>query len=352
MIALTWEIDAIMLLPPTTRKGLNVTPFILPTLLPALAGLGFSAIVQAQELRPLHEATSGKIEFTSVARDSSTAQAVRKTLKFTESISGDLQFPDKPGTVPAMVVLHGSGGPKQTTATEWAPWIRSLGVATFTVDSFTSRSIANTAGDQSQISYPASALDALVALKVIAKHPRIDRNRIGVIGFSRGGAAAQMSAVDNFRKGVMDDDLKFAVHLAFYGSCSRVGKTTGAPIVHFFGADDDQFTEAGCKEATDFIKNLGGEVDLVIYKGARHGFDSNQGSSSLVREMMTVGNCHQMFDMDNNKFFVEGRSVTSAEYDAYSKTCARKGMWYQMQFTAKNASRDRVKYEVERVLKP
>ena len=64
-----------------------MTPFILPTLLPALAGLGFSAIVQAQELRPLHEATSGKIEFTSVARDSSTAQAVRKTLKFTESIT-------------------------------------------------------------------------------------------------------------------------------------------------------------------------------------------------------------------------------------------------------------------------
>lgn len=160
MIALTWEIDAIMLLPPTTRKGLNVTPFILPTLLPALAGLGFSAIVQAQELRPLHEATSGKIEFTSVALDSSTAQAVRKTLKFTESISGDLQFPDKPGAVPAMVVLHGSGGPNQTTATEWSRWIRSLGVATFTVDSFTSRSIANTVSDQSQISYPASALDA------------------------------------------------------------------------------------------------------------------------------------------------------------------------------------------------
>lgn len=317
-----------------------------------LIALWFSPGAQAQELSPLTAATTGKIEFMSVARDSGTVQAVRKTLKFTDQISGDLQFPDKPGVVPAMVVLHGSGGPNRTTAVEWARWLRALGVATFNVDSFTSRAIANTVGDQSQISYPASGLDALVALKVIAKHPRIDRNRIGVIGFSRGGAATQMAAIDTFRKGVIDDDLKFMVHLAFYGSCSRVGKTTGAPIVHFFGADDDQFNEAGCKEATEFIRRLDGDIDLVIYRGARHGFDSNQGSPYLERTMVTVGKCRQMFDMDNNKFTVEGQPVTLSEYEAYSKTCARTGMWYQMQVSAKDASRDRVKREVERLLKP
>lgn len=317
-----------------------------------LIALGLCPLAQAQELSPLTATTTGKIEFMSVARDSGTVQAVRKTLKFTDPISGDLQFPDRSGVVPAMVVLHGSGGPNRTTATEWARWLRAMGVATFNVDSFTSRAIANTVGDQSQISYPASALDALVALKVLAKHPRIDRNRIGVIGFSRGGAATQMAAIDAFRKGVIDDDLKFAVHLAFYGSCSRVGKTTGAPIVHFFGADDDQFNEVGCKEATEFTQRLGGDIDLVIYRGARHGFDSNQGPAFLERSMVTVGKCRQMFDMDNNKFTVEGRPVTSAEYDAYSKTCASTGMWYQMQASAKDASRERVKREVERVLKP
>lgn len=322
-------------------------PFLL-----GVMSLAICSPVSAQELSPLTAATSGKVEFMSVARDSGTLQAVRKTLKFTDAISGDLQFPDKPGTVPAMVVLHGSGGPNRTTAVEWARWLRAMGVATFNVDSFTSREIANTVGDQSQISYPASALDALVALKVLAKHPRIDRNRIGVIGFSRGGAATQMAAIDSFRKGVIDDDLKFAVHLAFYGSCSRVGKTTGAPIVHFFGADDDQFNEAGCKEATEFIKRLGGDIELVIYRGARHGFDSNQGPAYLERSMVTVGKCRQMFDMDNNKFTVEGRSVPSAEYDAYSKSCASTGMWYQMQVSAKEASRERVKREVERLLKP
>lgn len=326
--------------------------FISMTRLLALAGLSFSTLVQAQEPSSLTRTTSGKIEFTSVARDSSTAQAVSRTLKFTDVISGDLQFPDRHGEVAAMVILHGSGGPNRTTATEWAPWLRSLGIATFTVDSFTSRGINSTVGDQSQISYPASALDALVALKVIAKHPRIDRNRIGVIGFSRGGAATQMAAIDTFRKGVIDDDLKFAVHLAFYGSCSRVGKTTGSPIVHFFGAEDDQFNEVGCKEATEFIKSLGGQIDLVIYRGARHGFDSNQGAPHLERNMVTVGKCRQMFDMDKNQFFVDGRSVTLAEYNDYGKTCAGKGMWYQMHGSAKEASRTRVREEVERMLKP
>lgn len=298
----------------------------------------------------LSETTSGKIEFMSVAANSSTGQTVRKSLRLTDRISGDLRFPDRSGKLPAMVVLHGSGGPNRTTGTEWASWLQSIGVATFAVDSFSGRSIVDTGSDQTQISYPASALDALLALKVLSQHPRIDRNRIGVIGFSRGGAATQMAATEVFRRAVIDDDLKFALHLAFYGSCSRVGKTTGVPIVHFFGSADDQFNETGCKQATEFLKNLGADVDLVIFKGARHGFDSNQVTPYLERTAVTVGKCHQMFDMDNNKFFVERRLVTNKEYDAYSKSCSSRGMWYQMDSLAKAASRERVKLEVERIL--
>ena len=329
----------------------TISPNRRPALL-ALLALGVSIVVRAQELSPLDATTVGRIDFVSVARDSSTAQAMSRSLKFTDSISGDLQFPDRHGKLAAMVIMHGSGGPRRTTATDWAPWLRSLGVATFIVDSFTSRAIVNTVDDQSRISYPASALDALIALKVIARHPRIDRNRIGVIGFSRGGTAAQMAAVDAFRRGVIDDDLKFALHLVFYGSCSRVGRTTGAPIVHFFGAEDDQFNEVGCRESTEFIRSLGGRVELVVYSGARHGFDSNQIAPYLERGMVTVGRCHQMFDMDRNQFYVQGRPVTAAEYTAYSRTCSSKGMWYQMHSSSREASRVRVRDEITRALEP
>ena len=321
-------------------------------LVTATFAVAFSAT--AQEVVPISEATAGRIEFMSAARDSSTAQSAKKALKFTDQISGTLEFPDKPGKVPAMVVLHGSGGPNHTTATEWAQWLRAQGVATFLVDSFTGRAIVNTVSDQSQLSIPASGLDALVALKVLGKHPRIDRNRIGVIGFSRGGAGAQIASFEVFRKGVMDDDLKFAVHLPFYGTCSRVGKTTGAPIVHFFGSDDDMYNETRCQWATEFTRKLGGNIELVIYKGARHGFDSNQVKPYLERSMVTVGKCNQMFDQDNNKYWNEdpNREVSVAEYNAYTKSCTSKGLWYQMDSSAKNASRERVKQEVERNLKP
>ena len=56
----------------------------------------------AQEVSPITETTTGKIEFMSVARDSSTAQAAKKVLKFSDQISGILEFPDKPGKVPAI----------------------------------------------------------------------------------------------------------------------------------------------------------------------------------------------------------------------------------------------------------
>ena len=73
-------------------------------LVTAIFAVAFSAT--AQELAPITESTAGKIEFMSVARDSSTAQSAKKALKFTDQISGTLEFPDKPGKVPAMVVAR------------------------------------------------------------------------------------------------------------------------------------------------------------------------------------------------------------------------------------------------------
>lgn len=319
--------------------------------------LGFLAgisAVAAQEIVPITETTEGRIDFMSAAKDTPNTHAIRKSVKLTDQIYGILEFPDNPrmvnGKVAAMVVLHGSGGPNYTVAPKWARWLREQGVATFLVDSFTPRSIVNTIGSQEQISYTASGLDAVIALKVLAKHPRIDRNRIGVIGFSRGGVGAQTASFEVIRKAVIDDDLKFAVHLPFYGSCSRIGKTTGAPIVHFFGSADDFYTEEGCKQSTEAIRARGGNIELVVYLGARHGFDSDQVRPFLERNMVVSGKCNQMFDLDHQKFYFDGQEVTLSDYNAKYKACTSRGMWYQMDPAAKAASRERVKLEIERNL--
>ncbi|WP_367842596.1 hypothetical protein [Paraburkholderia sp. DGU8] len=60
------------------------------------------------------------------------------------TIAGELRLPH-PGTdrLPAVILLHPSGG-IGGQITDWEQWFLSLGVATFVVDSFTGRGIANT----------------------------------------------------------------------------------------------------------------------------------------------------------------------------------------------------------------
>ena len=64
------------------------------------------------------------------------------------TITAELRIPRR-GTerLPAVVLLHGSGG-VSGFIDDWAREINTLGVATFTLDSFTGRGLVNTAADQ------------------------------------------------------------------------------------------------------------------------------------------------------------------------------------------------------------
>ena len=99
-------------------------------------------------------------------------------------LAGELRIP-KTGTgrLPAVVLVHGSGG-IVSFVDAWAQWLNGMGVATFEMDSFTGRGIVSTTNDQGQLSRLAMIGDAYRALELLAKHPRIDPERIALMGFS------------------------------------------------------------------------------------------------------------------------------------------------------------------------
>jgi hypothetical protein len=142
--------------------------FIL-TALSALTVSFAGTTAEAAGKTALNEADEGKIRFYSENSYWNGKQV---------DLIGYLEFPRVvDGQVPAMVIMHGSAGPG-FRGKSWGKFLREHGIATFRVDYYKTRGIS-----QGGPRGPKSPYDVYAALKVLGTHPRIDNQRIGVMGF-------------------------------------------------------------------------------------------------------------------------------------------------------------------------
>lgn len=158
----------------------------------------------------------------------------------------------------------------------WRGELTRMGVAAFIVDSFTGRGITETATDQSRLATSAMIVDAYRALALLATHPAIHRDRIAVMGFSKGGTVALYSSYTRFQRDWGPPGLRFAAHLPFYPSCSiRLldEEKVAAPIRIFHGAADDWTPIASCREYVEPAVRSGVDARIHALAGAHHGFD-------------------------------------------------------------------------------
>ena len=193
-------------------------------------------------------------------------------------IAGELRIP-KPGSdkLPAVVLVHGSGGVSGSTD-RWAQELNSIGVAAFILDSFSGRGIVNTGSDQSQLDSLAMMVDAYRVLGRLAQHPRIDPNRIAVMGFSKGAVTALYSSNERFRKLYAAPNTQFVAHIGLYTPCNVAyrddDKTTGKPIRLFHGIADDYVSIGPCRDYVERLKAAGADATLTEYPDAYHGYDA------------------------------------------------------------------------------
>jgi dienelactone hydrolase len=231
---------------------------------------------------------------------------------------GELSLPAQAtGPVPALVLKHGSGGmagPTGDNIRKWARILNGWGIATFIVDSFGPRGIAETGTNQAQLSSWADTADALAALKLLGADPRIDRTRIGIIGWSRGGGAVLQAALETVRKSVIADDLKFALHVVFYGPATtqyRDRATDRSPFLFLHGEADNYVPIGPTRELASWAQGMGSAVTFVGYPGAYHDFDvetaaqvpTKRGGGGGIRDysstVETFGKCDLVVDLTN-----------------------------------------------------
>jgi dienelactone hydrolase len=212
------------------------------------------------------------------------------------TMTGEFRIAQGSGRLPVVILMHGSGG----IGANIEPWTRTfnaMGVSTFAIDGFTGRGLTAVSTNQASLGRLNFILDIYRALELLAKHPRVDPDRIVLMGFSRGGQAALYASLTRFNKLWNKSGVQFAAYIPFYPDCatSYAGETDIAerPIRIFHGMPDDYNPVANCKPYIQRLRETGRDVALTEYPDAQHGFDTplNLGAVVEATGAQTVRGC-------------------------------------------------------------
>jgi dienelactone hydrolase len=242
----------------------------LATVLLSLAA-SISIVFGVAAAEPDYAAFPLRIEVISVPSKTFTGQEFLKggAAGRDVTLAGELRLPfaSYQGKVPAVVLIHGSGG-IGANSDAWARFLNEAGIAVFILDSFSARGIVSTVEDQTQLDSVAMMYDAYRALDVLAAHRAIRPDRIAVMGFSKGAVAAVFSSATRFRTAYGSANT-FVAHVGMYTPCNArfEGDTrvSPAPIRLFHGVTDDYVSVAPCRGYVVELKAAGADVSLTEF---------------------------------------------------------------------------------------
>jgi dienelactone hydrolase len=214
------------------------------------------------------------------------------------TVAGEFRIAQGTGRLPVVVLMHGSSG----VGSSMDPWVHqfnSMGISTFVIDGFSGRGLTAVGPNQALLGRLNLILDIYRSLDILAKHPRVDPDRIVLMGFSRGGQATLYASLDRFNKLWNKSGVQFAGYIPFYPDCSTTYATDtevgSRPIRIFHGTPDDYNPVASCKAFVARLLDAKRDVALTEYPDSAHGFDAGLLGVSTVgvsTGAQTARNCH------------------------------------------------------------
>ncbi len=249
---------------------------------PSLEGQGVAPVMQPSYwFEAVHRVATPAMEGPGAASSAAGTQA--------HAASSNLVHAKRP----AVVLLHGCGGPYAAGAAArerrelsprllaYAEHLRGLGLHVLVTDSLSSRGekeLCTQKIGQRRVTQRERRRDALGAVAWLAEHPRVDRQRIALLGWSHGGSAV-LAATDLEQAEVRAQAVQPALAIAFYPGCSPWQRRyePSAPLLVMIGEDDDWTPAEPCVSLGARLATVSGtqpKVQVVTYPGAVHAFDS------------------------------------------------------------------------------
>jgi dienelactone hydrolase len=214
------------------------------------------------------------------------------------SVAGEFRIAQGLGKLPVVVLMHGSSG----VGAGMEPWVRQLnglGISTFVIDGFSGRGLTAVGPNQGLLGRLNFIVDIYRSLEILARHPRVDPERIALMGFSRGGQATLYASLDRFQKLWNKSGVQFAAYIPFYPDCSTTYATdteiAARPIRIYHGTPDDYNPVASCKAYLARLQEAKRDVVLTEYPDSQHGFDAGLLGVSTITvsaNAQTARNCH------------------------------------------------------------
>ena len=148
-----------------------------------------------------------------------------------------ISYPKKGnGPFPVVVFAHSSGGPLMFTD-EWFKFERLVaksllkkGIAVMFLDNFASRGTYTTYANQQKVTHWSTYIDAFKALEYLSKQPKVNINKIGITGWSRGGMISLMVSEKRLRDILVSKDLFFAAAQPQSPDCTSMMFRNPQPI--------------------------------------------------------------------------------------------------------------------------
>ncbi len=178
--------------------------------------------------------------------------------------------------LPVIIILPGAGGHVDDHLAFWRSRLLSSGFGVVAVDPLRVRNLGPAQSER--LSPAADLADAFNVLKAVAAHPLVDRDRVAILGFSRGGLSAWDAQAEAFTTAVLGPSagVRFAAHAALYPPChyAHVERlSTPVPTLLVLAGADARTPPEHCLALVKVASARGYSTEVTVVDGAQHAFD-------------------------------------------------------------------------------